>query len=115
MQFAESTTPTIRFTNEYGNYIQLSTSDKSLTAVFKNGNNPLAELPRNYRSYDIRYEVDAIITAADADALTTWTSTREIKIYRGQSPYAGKLFSRRYIELKDILHFVKFSAPRRLC
>lgn len=119
LQFAETTTPTMRFTNEYGNYVQLShTLDtyRSIEARFDNGNNPLADLPTNYQSYDIHFGTDAILTANDADVMTSWTKATYLRLFWGLSNRLNTEFAARFAQIRNVFgNRIIIDAPAVLC
>lgn len=67
-------------TDEHNNYLHLTPQTKSVNGRFVQGENHLATLPQDYRHYSIVLENDAVVNAADIDAILTWGNALDIKI-----------------------------------
>lgn len=76
--FADNVNAAIKFTDEHGNSIELAPAHKLVLARCKVGNANLANLPSNYKIYRITYDTNAILTAADAETVSNWTSVDDI-------------------------------------
>lgn len=60
--------------DKYRNELVLRASVKTLVAHFTHGEDLLANLPTNYRTYDIQVTNEAIVTNADIEAIAQWKS-----------------------------------------
>lgn len=98
--FTQSNIPTVRFTDEQRNYIELTASAKRISASFYNGHGPLADLPINYELYDILFGLRAIYTAADVDVMLQWTLATEINVSTSWMNESKEFFD-RVNELRD--------------
>lgn len=71
----------IHFKAADGNTIEISPRYHRVNAHFTNGINLMAQyLPQNYKEYEIRYERQADLTAADLDALYTCSNAEKVSL-----------------------------------
>lgn len=93
---------TIRFTDIYGNYIQLATAEKRVTVNYidtrDNGNwgfndfPTLADLPVDYVEYDIHYSSELHTLKDEAEIMTKWTMAKKITVRFDDSSKRGDFF-----------------------
>lgn len=93
--FKNSDTPKIRFTDDNGNTVELSTDKKRVTADINSGRVPLDYLPPNYKSYDINMGDEATPTVVDAETIKKWKSAETVQV-TPQSAGQNTAFWARY-------------------
>lgn len=79
----------LQLTDKYQNVIAFRSLIKGLTARFTYGENLLASLPIDYRTYDIQMVNESVVTAADIEAIAQWKSASRIRIVDGNGVSLG--------------------------
>lgn len=99
--FSDFVNENLEFSDEHGNVIELTPSNRKLSTYFIKGHIPLTYLPNTYKVYKLGYfGPEFEIKAEDVDAITFWPNAEDIKIVFGPEEPRNE-FIQRMDELKE--------------